>query len=173
MEQFVSILYNREKAVNYANTWAYLRNPNYYDFSKIGGDCTNYASQCVFAGCDVMNYKAIYGWYYMNSNNRAPAWTSVKFFYRFMTTNKAEGPYGYECDISEVVPGDLVQIRFQGSYEFDHTPIITDIKGNRNIDNIYVAAHSIDCNNRTLSSYENVGEFRYIHIEGARNSKYK
>ena len=30
--------YNREAAVAYAHTWAYRRNPAYFDFSGIGGD---------------------------------------------------------------------------------------------------------------------------------------
>lgn len=42
--------YNREKAVEYARRWAYDRNPQYYNFDPIGGDCTNFVSQCLFAG---------------------------------------------------------------------------------------------------------------------------
>ncbi|MEG0115374.1 MAG: amidase domain-containing protein, partial [Hydrogenoanaerobacterium sp.] len=48
--------YDREKAIQYAHTWAYFRNPAYYNFEEIGGDCTNYASQCLYAGAGVMNY---------------------------------------------------------------------------------------------------------------------
>ena len=42
--------YDRAAAVTYAHTWAYRRNPDYFDFSGIGGDCTNFASQCIYAG---------------------------------------------------------------------------------------------------------------------------
>ena len=42
--------YNREKAVAYAHSWAYGRNPAYYNFDKIDGDCTNFVSQCIFSG---------------------------------------------------------------------------------------------------------------------------
>lgn len=49
--------YNREKAKQYAKKWAYLRNPSYYDYDKIGGDCTNFVSQCIFAGAGHMNYR--------------------------------------------------------------------------------------------------------------------
>ena len=48
--------YNRENAVAYAKKWAYGRNPKYYDFSDLGGDCTNFASQCIYAGSGIMNY---------------------------------------------------------------------------------------------------------------------
>ena len=43
------ILYNREEAVSYARKWALGRNPAYFDFQKLGGDCTNFASQCIYA----------------------------------------------------------------------------------------------------------------------------
>jgi hypothetical protein len=32
--------YNREATVAYAREWALTRNPAYYDFEEIGGDCT-------------------------------------------------------------------------------------------------------------------------------------
>ena len=57
--------YNRANAVAYAKKWAYGRNPKYYDFSDLGGDCTNFASQCIYAGSGVMNYTPTYGWYYI------------------------------------------------------------------------------------------------------------
>lgn len=50
------ISYNRKKVLEYAQKWAYDRNPRYYNFDSIGGDCTSFASQCIFAGSNVMNY---------------------------------------------------------------------------------------------------------------------
>ncbi len=35
-------MYDREKAVAYAREWAFSRNPEYYIFDEIGGDCTNF-----------------------------------------------------------------------------------------------------------------------------------
>lgn len=51
--------YQREKAVEYAKKWAYRRNPNYYNYDAVGGDCTNFASQCIYAGSQVMNYNKL------------------------------------------------------------------------------------------------------------------
>ena len=48
--------YDRAAAVAYAHAWAYRRNPAYFDYSGIGGDCTNFASQCLYAGAPVMNF---------------------------------------------------------------------------------------------------------------------
>lgn len=47
--------YDRLEAVIYAHRWAYGRNPAFYDYEEIGGDCTNYASQCIYVGTGVMN----------------------------------------------------------------------------------------------------------------------
>lgn len=71
--------YRRDEAVAYARHWAYGRNPEFYDYERIGGDCTNFASQCIYAGTGVMNYTPIFGWYYIDANNKAPAWTGVEY----------------------------------------------------------------------------------------------
>ena len=57
----IRVPYNRAAAVAYAEKWAFSRNPEYYDFHGIGGDCTNFVSQCIYAGCGVMNYTPEYG----------------------------------------------------------------------------------------------------------------
>ena len=48
--------YDRNKVVEYAEKWAYSINPKYYNFNLIGGDCTSFVSQCIFAGSNIMNY---------------------------------------------------------------------------------------------------------------------
>ena len=55
------LTYDRAKAVAYAERWALSRNPRYYDFEDIGGDCTNFASQCIYAGAGVMNWTPVTG----------------------------------------------------------------------------------------------------------------
>ena len=65
--------YRREAAEAYARYWAYGRNPDFYDYEAIGGDCTNFASQCIYAGTGVMNFTPTYGWYYISADDKAPA----------------------------------------------------------------------------------------------------
>ncbi len=55
--------YRREAALQYAERWALGRNPRYLDFEKLGGDCTNFASQCIYTGSGGMNYTPVMGWY--------------------------------------------------------------------------------------------------------------
>ena len=102
-------IYDRYEAVEYALRYAIIPNPAYYDFSAIGGDCTNFVSQCLYAGCKVMNYSQN-GWYYNNINSRSPSWTSVEALYRFLTTNKSVGPRGYAVNLKEAQIGDIIQL---------------------------------------------------------------
>ncbi len=153
--------YDRSAALAYAKKWAFKRNPAYYNFDALGGDCTNFASQCLFAGCGVMNFSPVVGWYYKNLNDRSASWTGVRFFYSFVMSNKGAGPYGSKSRESEILPADFIQLSRNGV--FTHTLIVTDLLD----DDFLIACHTIDSYNRPLSSYRYDGA-RFIHIEGAR-----
>ena len=161
---FKELPYDREAAVFYARKWAYARNPRYYNFDDLGGDCTNFASQCIYAGCGVMNFTPTFGWYYIDVNQRAPAWTGVEFLSNFLTTNLEEGPFAEEVDLSELAPGDIVQLIDSGGRLY-HTLVVVAIRWGR----VYVASHSADSFLRSLDSYDAAG-FLFLHILGARQS---
>lgn len=151
--------YNRRKAVEYARRWAYGRNPAYYDFSDIGGDCTNFISQCLYAGSGVMNYTPEVGWYYRSLNDRSPSWTGVKFLYDFLVTNKIKGPFAVETTSNEMQLGDVIQL---GNAErFYHSLLVTGIQDGQ----ISVAAHTFNAYMRPLDSYV-FDRVRYLHIQG-------
>ena len=76
-----TIEYDREKAVLYAQKWALGANPNFYHFGGIGGDCTNFVSQCLLAGEAVMNYSPL-GWFYKSLFDRSASWSG---FWRTFT----------------------------------------------------------------------------------------
>lgn len=159
--------YDREAAVQYAHRWAYGRNPRFYDYEDIGGDCTNFASQCVYAGSGIMNFTPEFGWYYIDSNRKAPAWTGVEFFYNFLVREKESvGPAAQEVSMEEILPGDVVQLSFNGR-EFAHTPVVVSVGQPRRLSNILIAAHSYDSDNRPLSTYS-FQKIRFLHIIGVR-----
>ena len=152
--------YNRMRAVEYARRWSFSRNPAYYNFDAIGGDCTNFISQCLFAGSGKMNYRKTFGWYYTDLNRRAPAWTGVRELHQFLTTNRDAGPYGSETTLQQLEPGDIIQLDFGSG--FAHSLLVIS-----NGDDVRVATHTDDSFDRPLGSYYYVTA-RYIHIDGVR-----
>ena len=161
--------YNRMRAVEYARTWALDRNPLFVDFTGIGGNCTNFVSQCLLAGSCVMNYTADFGWYYVSADDRAPAWSSVEYFFDFITgapqfasENGGTGPYGRVVERALAMPGDVIQYaNSQGDWY--HTVLISEIRE----DEILVCAQSDDALDRPLSSY-NFADLRFLHVDGVR-----
>lgn len=154
--------YNRNAATAYAEKWAFKRNPKYLNFDLIGGDCTNFASQCVYAGSNIMNPTKTFGWYYYNANNRTASWTGVQYIHNFLVANTGIGPYAIEADRDFVLPGDLLQLG-SADGQFYHCPVIVAKDDNE----IYVAAHTDDSFMRPLSTYY-YDNIRFIHILGVR-----
>lgn len=154
--------YNRTKAIEYAKKWAYKRNPKYYNFDNIGGDCTSFVSQCIYAGCNIMNYKKHIGWYYNSINDRTASWSGVEFLYDFLIKNYGIGPRVNKTNLEKIEIGDIVQLKFNNNPKFSHSLIIVD-KKNDSIDDVYVASHTEDSYYRKLSSYI-FEEMRLLHI---------
>lgn len=158
--------YDRRAAVEYAKRWAFSRNPNYFDFSNLGGDCTNFASQCVYAGAGIMNYTPVFGWYYISANNRTASWTGVEYFYNFLTGNtNGAGPFAEEVGAKDIEIGDIIQLG-RANGDFYHSPVVVGFSGGQPL----IAAHSYDAYNRPLNSYK-FEEVRYIHILGVRTEE--
>lgn len=154
--------YDANAAVRYAKLWAFRRNPAYYDFSGIGGDCTNFVSQCLFAGCGVMNFTPVTGWFYKSANERTASWTDVEFFYNFLTQNRGMGPFAAETDMRSLALGDVIQLGRETG-DFYHTCIVTGFLFGLPL----VAAHSYDAFDKPLASYV-FEKARFLHIEGVR-----
>lgn len=140
--------FDSSACIAYAKKWAYRRNPNYYNFDGMGGDCTNFASQCLVAGGAVMNFTPVFGWYYNSLSDRAPAWSGVEEFYRFLINNRSAGPLGREISPSAAEEGDIIQLG--NSKRFYHTLICVAVKNYIP----YVAAHTYDTFMTPLTAYD-------------------
>ena len=153
--------YDRSAATAYARRWALRRNPAYYDFQMLGGDCTNFASQCIYAGSGVMNVTPETGWYYFSLSERAPAWTGVEFLSAFLLSNRGAGPFAAEVEQRNVLPGDIVQLAgWDGDWY--HTLVVVSVQPQ-----ILVAAHTYDVLDQPLSEYH-YDSARFLHILGVR-----
>lgn len=157
-----TIPYDRTKAAAYAKKWALSRNPRYMSFDGIGGDCTSFVSQCLYAGTGVMNYTKDTGWYYNSPTDRAAAWSGVPYLYNFLTRNRSVGPFGQPAALSELEVGDVIQLG-DASGKWYHSLFVTQVTE----DDILVSTHTFDAYLRPLSSYV-YAQARGIRIEGAR-----
>lgn len=156
--------YRRARAVEYAKTWALSRNPLFSRFDAFGGDCTNFISQCIFAGSCVMNETPTFGWYYRAPGDYAPAWTGVPYLYNFLTDNMEVGPIGEEIPVESAEMGDILQLgRRDGTYY--HTLIVTGMRDGVPL----ICAHDNDALDRPLDSYV-YERVRCVHIRGVRIS---
>ncbi len=150
--------FRRRSAVAYARRWALARNEQYYDYSAIGGDCTNFASQALFAGSRQMDLTPVFGWYYRSANEKAPAWTGAEFLYRYLIRAQATpGPFAVVSERGLLQPGDLVQLSFDAD-RFSHTLVVT-----QTAPELLICAHSEDSLDRPLASYR-FQLARYLHI---------
>ncbi|MDR0855156.1 MAG: amidase domain-containing protein [Christensenellaceae bacterium] len=156
--------YNRQAAIEYARKYALNYNPDYYDFGKynLGGDCTNFISQCLHAGGAPMTHRPE-EWYYYGLNSRSPSWSAVEFLYRYLTAPKDNGFTAVECQgLSSAVPGDVIQLSFDGQV-FSHSLFISNITNTVFAPRIFVCTHTYDSCDRDFSTYQ-YRKMRLLHI---------
>ena len=154
--------YLRERAVIYAKKYAFGQNPIFGTLRGIGGNCTNFVSQAIYAGSCVMNYTPTFGWYYVSLDDRSPSWTGVEYFYNFMTENADVGPFGKEATPDEIEIGDVIQLG-NNRDGFYHTLLVVGFEG----EDPLVAAQTDDAYARPLSTYS-YDFSRFIKILGVR-----
>lgn len=158
----VSKPYNRENAVAYARKYAFSQNTLFASFKGIGGNCTNFVSQCVYAGSCEMNYKPTFGWYFISLDDRSPSWTGVEFFYNFIIENTGIGPFGRMANPDELEIGDVIQLAREGEGYY-HSLLVVGFDG----EDVLVAAQTDDAYARPLSTYD-YDYSRFIKILGVR-----
>lgn len=151
------VAYDRQAAAAYAKKWAHARNPSYYNFDTLGGDCTNFASQCLLAGGAVMNYTKDVGWYYSSLRNRAAAWSDAQYFHNFLVNNKRVGPVGEKVPLVQLETGDFILLK--NTAEYYHTLVVAGFSHEEPL----VCAHTEDAFMRQLRAYHAVVK-QGIHI---------
>jgi hypothetical protein len=141
--------YNRQAAVNYALQWWNKANPAYRNFGS--NDCTNFVSQCLYAGGWPMkgwNKWSLSHWFYYGYYYYSNTWTVADDFSKFLAVYSGRGQarsLAYKPWDKYFKIGDIIQIDY-GRYvgdpngpdgKWDHTMIITKVTTNE----IYVTYH--------------------------------
>lgn len=167
--------YNRIDAVNYARMWALELNPKWgnYESEEYGGDCTNFTSQCIYAGgipFDFYGTSDYVKWYWYSNDKRVAPWTGSKEFNYYVQYNKGYGLKAHLADLADMMPGDIVQLG--GNYpQTYHSMIISDYVYNSNgyVEDYLICQHSTSVGGRLkdypLSSKPPVQKV-YISIDG-------
>lgn len=155
----------RQSMRKYQDNWFNGFNPNYANFTNDGGDCTNYASQVIYAGCGVMYESSINGisgsdyWFYRSGNDRSTSWTLANGLRKFLLNNTSKGPSGSISDtFGALEPGDIIQL---GSGDnFGHSIVVYNQGGDP-----YVTAHTSSYSGYYSSRYGGTSNSK-IHIGG-------
>lgn len=137
----VQFFYDRNKAVEYAETWWDSYHP---DFPRFPVNCTNFVSQCLFAGGAPMwgAPDRTKGWW-CYPDNWSYSWSVSHSFYWYLK-GSTTGLRAIEVSSpKELYPGDVICYDFQGDNRWDHTTFVVakDIYGfplvNAQTDNSY------------------------------------
>ncbi|MDD3225021.1 MAG: amidase domain-containing protein [Clostridium sp.] len=122
--------YSREKAVNYALTYA--ENPNsafkYFDtYNTVGGNCTNFVSQCLLAGGAPMIFSGENQWWYKTSRSSI-SWSVASSLYWHLAKSYSKKSYGVKGEemesVSDLDIGDVI-FYVNSKNQIQHSAIIT------------------------------------------------
>lgn len=136
------------------------------DFDGMGGDCTNFVSQIIYAGGAPFDTTGNYTWYYYGMSNRAPAWTSVTWLHDYLVNNDYIGPQGdvnSSYDVYRAMVGDVIQIDFENDETYDHSTCIVHHQTGTSSQTT-IAAHTYNVWNYPINNYS--GAKRWIHLTG-------
>jgi hypothetical protein len=121
---------------------------NFVDAKGNGGNCTNFASQCIMAGL-VGSYKPSVvfesrgkfiadkgslsiSWYFISDSDRAkPWWSGADGLFQYaranVATNKGLHFVAVSFDFTKILPGDIVFADWTKDGTIDHSMIVTDL----------------------------------------------
>lgn len=140
----MAIYYNRAAAVAYANQWWDSFNPAFPVFQD---DCTNFISQCLYAGGAPMRGAPARdrGWWMTGQNERWSFSWSVAHSLRWYLETSKQGLRATRVNSADQLQlGDVIFYDFQGNGRIDHSTIVTRIE--QGIP--YVNAHTSNSINR-------------------------
>ncbi|MGL4345593.1 MAG: amidase domain-containing protein [Cellulosilyticaceae bacterium] len=111
----VLIPYNAAAAIGYAYRYAKNPNPKWHNYEQYGGNCTNFISQCLFAGgmpFDTVGKSEASKWYWYSDQERTPSWTAATAFKNYLLASQKDGQ-GIQMRLGskeELRLGDVVQL---------------------------------------------------------------
>nr|WP_246427854.1 amidase domain-containing protein [Paenibacillus phyllosphaerae] len=123
------IRYRRDLAAAYADRWWNEANPAYENFEV---NCTNYVSQCVFAGQAPMNStgRRDTGWWYKGRSGGRElwsySWAVSNALQSYLAGSRRSGLRATVVESAgELALGDLILYDWSGDGRFQHSTVVT------------------------------------------------
>lgn len=165
---FRAIHYDRQSAVQYATRYALVPNKKYKYFGvnqRIGGDCTNFVSQCLKAGGIPFSYDKKNPWWYnfeASTNVCSLSWSvahSLFLHLRKSADNNTKGAKALQTNnVSDLELGDLIFYENKSGVIF-HSTIITAFSGIP-----LVSQHSVEALNVSYIKPYYVAKTHFVKI---------
>ncbi|MDP4098298.1 amidase domain-containing protein [Paenibacillus sp. P96] len=120
--------YRREEAAAYAERWWNRANPEFENFEV---DCTNFISQCLFAGGAPIHYtgRRESGWWYKGMAGERELWSyswAVANSLGLYLSSSTWGLSAYEvARPDQLTLGDVILYDWDGNGRFQHSTIVT------------------------------------------------
>ncbi|MFD0961318.1 amidase domain-containing protein [Paenibacillus chungangensis] len=164
------IRYRRDLAAAYADRWWNEGNPAFELFEV---NCTNYVSQCIFAGNAPMNYtgRRESGWWY-KGRMKGGEWWSYSWAVSHALTNYLAAPRktglrAIETESArELQLGDVIVYDWNGDNRFQHSTIVTafDAAGEPLVNANTVASRHRYWDYKDSYAWTEGTRYRFFHI---------
>lgn len=151
--------YDRTAAVAYLDKYYHVRNEKWFNYSDVGGNCQNYASQALYAGGIPMDFYGEEQWKcytdgedpYVDesesANGRSRSWVNVGYFYDYAKENEGTGLVAeIGVNMNYAQPGDIIVV---GNSSLAHTVMVSKVVDGH----ILVNSNSIDMKDFPVDAY--------------------
>ncbi|NRG40396.1 amidase domain-containing protein [Rathayibacter sp. VKM Ac-2835] len=123
----------------------YWSDYNSAQYGVIGGnDCVNFTSQSLIARGWEMDGE----WSYSRTGGYSSAWASSTAFNSYLSAHPERATPLTNAQRADVKPGDVVQFDWDGSGDWDHTGVVTSVKGST----ILYSSHTADNLDQSIDS---------------------
>lgn len=154
--------YQRERAVQYAETFWNQPNPYYVTFTD---DCTNFVSQCLHAGGLPMGRN----WWYRRGKRAtwSYTWAVAHSLYQFLKRGGPTGKTREVSDISQLTRGDVICYDWEGDNRWNHNTIITafDAAGMPLVNARTISRQHFPWDYRQSYAWTPKTRYAFLHIE--------
>ena len=118
--------YDRAAAYDYLMAYCHERNPAWYAYDEVGGNCMNFGSQVLLAGGIPEDERGDEEWYWDGQNDLDLSWINVGHFYDYCRKNEGFGLVAdTEASYYTGEVGDVLIVGFNGDHR--HTTVISHV----------------------------------------------